>query len=223
MAVGKTDTLDATDQIAQWNYNANKWDSWYEYVINEPSADNTYTVYLNEYCYELFPDRVLSTVGLYMEIDHFGGPIPLSAAAPQPNQTTLTFNASDFSFPWYSLHSSSHTIDGFTVSLSNCEEGNNSYFNAGYSGILTGPHNGTVTVSKSDDKLVLNKIVINYSSSSYTGGNVDASTGNYSKSGATGTWTPNANTNPESVSLLMNRQGNNYARVSSIQVTYLSY
>lgn len=225
VAVGKTNTLDATDQIAQWNYNANKWDSWYEYVINEPSADNTYTVYLNEYCYELFPDRVLSTVGLYFEIDHFGGPIPLSAAAPQPTATTLTFNASDFNVGAFN-RSDSHTISPITVSIGNSDS-ESGYFTAGYSIwylIGTSYFNGNITVSTSDTKSILNKIEINYTSSSYTGGTVTPSTGTFAKNGATGTWTGTGTGNTTEVSMEMGRTSSNaFARVASIKVTYLSY
>ena len=210
VTVGKTTSLDATDQTAQWNYNANKWDYWYEFVINEPSADGNYTVYLNSFVEELFPERTLSTVGLYFEIEHFGARIPLSAAAPQPRTVTSSFTASDFSFGLLD-HDDSSTKNGTTVELTDCGKDGN-YLVIGYNGLIS-YHNGSITVS-SPDKALLSSIELTYRSG-YTGGNVTVSAGSFSKSGTTGTWTGSVH----EVTLNLARSGNNYAQVSTIKVT----
>ena len=209
ITVGKTDMLDATDQSAQWNYNANKWDSWYEYVINEPSSDNTYTVYLNEFVAEMMP-TIKTNVGLYLEIENFGSRSPLSAAAPQPTEKTASFRARDFDVDYYDH--AEYTNNGITVSLDNADEGN-SYVTMGYRSWGTN-YNGVMTISGRN----ITKVVISYSGTSYTG-QVSASPSGYSLSGSTGTWTGNAN----EITFTMGRSGGNFARVSSIQVTYLSY
>jgi hypothetical protein len=218
VAVEKKNLLDATDQSNQWNYNANKWDSWYEFVISEPSVNNSYTVYLNAFVEELFPELIKSTVGLYFEIDNFGARIPLYASAPQPTEKVVTFNAGSFSV---SNHSGSLSSNGVRVSLSDCD-GSSSYITTGYSTwylLWTGYTNGKITVTATDNSII-SRIVLNYNSSSYTGGTVTPNTGNFSKSGTTGTWTGAA----DEVQLAMGRTDNNeFARVSSIVVTSISY
>ena len=214
VAVGKTTSLDATDQSAQWNYNANKWDYWYEFVINEPSADGNYTVYLNSFVEEQFPERPISTVGLYFEIEHFGARKALSEVAPQPRTVTSSFTASDFSFGLLD-HDDSSTKNGTTVEMTDCGKDGN-YLVIGYNGIIS-THNGSITVS-SPDKALLSSIEFTYRSG-YTGGNVTVSAGSFSKSGTTGTWTGSVH----EVTLNFARSGNNYAQVSAIKVTTKSF
>ncbi len=214
IAVGSTSMLDATDQSAQWNYNANKWGSWYEYVIDEPSSDNTYTVYLNEFVAESFPALTKSTVGLYFEIENFGDRLPLSAAAPQPTQKTVTFNAGEFSF---SNRSASLSKQGVTISFENSEQ-SNGYITTGYSNISFNPyHNGIITISG----VYMSRIVVNYNGSN-NGGTTGASSSPSGFNQSTGIWTGSAS----EVTLTMGRTGGiipDYAQVTSIVVTYMGY
>lgn len=219
VAVDKTNFLDATDQSNQWNYNANKWDSWYEFVISELSADNSYTVYLNAFVEELFPALTKSTVGLYFEIDNFGGRIPLSAAAPQPTSKTVTFDAASFSF---SDHAARAEQNGITVALSNSSKSGNN--------ITTGYRTGDWfwgydyydgIISFSTNKAILTGITLSYVNGQ-TGGPVTASTGSFTKNTSTGVWSGGNNT--QNVTLTMTRNNNNnYPQLTSIAVTYLSY
>lgn len=218
VAVGKTTSLDATDQSAQWNYNANKWDYWYEFVINEPSADGNYTVYLNSFVEEQFPERTISTVGLYFEIEHFGARKALSAAAPQPRTVTSSFTPSDFSF---SDHSASKKKDNINVTFNDSDKEGN-YIEAGYNSWFFGTiyHNGSVTITP-DTGYNISNIEITYRSG-YTGGNVSASRGSFSKNGTTGTWS--GGLSDESVTLTFQRTNNNaYAQIESIKVTTISF
>ena len=218
VAVGKTTSLDATDQTAQWNYNANKWDYWYEFVINEPNADGSYTVYLNSFVEELFPERAISTVGLYFEIEHFGARIPLSAAAPQPGKSkTESFAAGDFNFGWGG-HSARSTKDGTTVELSDSEK-DGDYLVLGYSSWWwsTTYNNGSITVS-APNNAVVTSIELTYRSG-HTGGNVTVSAGSFSKSGTKGTWTGSA----QDVTLNMGRNGDDFAQITAIKVTTKSF
>lgn len=218
VAVGKTTSLDATDQSAQWNYNANKWDYWYEFVINEPSADGNYTVYLNSFVEEQFPERLISTVGLYFEIEHFGARKALSEVAPQPRTVTSSFTPSDFSF---SNHSASKKKDNINVTFNDSDKEGN-YIEAGYNSWFFGTiyHNGSVTITP-DTGYNISNIEITYRSG-YTGGNVSASRGSFSKNGTTGTWS--GELSDESVTLTFQRTNNNaYAQIESIKVTTKSF
>ena len=218
ITVGYITTLDATDQSNQWNYNANKWDSWYEFVINKPSADNSYTVYLNEFVAELFPEQVMSTVGLYFEIEGFGGRRPLSLAAPQPTRHEVTFPASGISI---SNHTGQGSSQGITVVFANSAKSGNDIelgYNSGYNGNTR--HNGTITVSTNSESHPVVEIELTYVSG-YLGGTVTPSTGSFTKGTTTGTWTGNTSSD---VRLTMGRTTSNaYARISSIKVTYLGY
>ena len=215
IAVGPTASLDATDQAAQWNYNANKWDYWYEYVINEPDADGNYTIYLNSFVEELFPERPVSTVGLYFEIEHFGGRTALSAAAPQPTSKTVSYSASNFSF---SGHTANSTKNGVTVRLSDSDKSGSNLVLGYTSGwISTTYHNGSITVNCQDNE-VITGIELTYRSG-YLGGAVTASTGSFAKSGTTGTWTGNAS----EVKLTLARNGNDFAQITAIKVTKKSF
>lgn len=212
VAVGKTNSLGSTDTPSQWNYNANKWDSWYEYVINEP-GDGSYTVYLNEFAAERLP-QVLSTVGLYFEIEHFGTPKGLSAAAPQPQEKSAAFVPGNFNFG--SGYSDDHTIEGITVDLDNFEK-TGGYLKAGYRSWGTN-YSGIVKVTAEGCRAI-SQIVVTYRSNTY-GGNVSYTSGDYSRIGTTGTWTGTAN----DVTLTFNAgSGNSFAQISRIDVTYLSY
>ena len=153
---------------------------------------------------------IKTNVGLYLEIENFGSRSPLSAAAPQPTEKTASFRARDFDVDYYDH--AEYTNNGITVSLDNADEGN-SYVTMGYRSWGTN-YNGVMTISGRN----ITKVVISYSGTSYTG-QVSASPSGYSLSGSTGTWTGNAN----EITFTMGRSGGNFARVSSIQVTYLSY
>ena len=213
VAVDKTNFLDATDQSAQWNYNANKWDSWYEFVISEPSADNSYTIYLNAFVEELLP-LIKSTVGLYFEIENFGARTALHAAAPQPTSKTVNFTPGNFDFGWGD--DDDHTINGIKVSLDRFDKSGN-YLVAGYRSWGTN-YSGTINVV-SNNGAAISGIVITYRSG-YLGGTVSASSGSFSKSGTTGTWTGNT----DNVTLTLSAgSGNSFANISAINVTYLSY
>ena len=218
VTVGKTTSLDATDLSAEWNYNANKWDYWYEFVINEPNTSGSYTVYLNEFVKDVFPDRVINTVGMYFEIKYFGARIPLSAAAPALRTTTTSFSASDFSI---SDHSASKTKDGVKVELGNSSnEGN--YIESGYTSgwIFTTNHNGTITVTPPSGGFI-SSIEIKYRSG-YTGGTVSTSRGSFSKSGTTGTWSGDLAEGSVRLTLAP-ASGNTFAQIESIKVNYKSF
>ena len=216
ITVGKTTSLDATDQSAQWNYNANKWDYWYEFVINEPNADGSYTVYLNEFVQDVFPGRTISTVGMYFEIEHFGARTGLSAAAPVLRTLNPSFVVSDFSF---SSRSANKTKDEVKVAFTNSSK-EGSYIQTGYRQSRNN-YSGTITVTPPEGG-VITGIEITYRSSSYTGGTVTASKGSFSKSGATGSWS--GEPVQGSVTLTMAAgSGNSFAQISSIKVTSKSF
>lgn len=216
VAVGKTNFLDATDQPAQWNFNANKWDSWYEFVINEPSSSGAYTIYLNEFVAEHFPAQTLSTVGLYFEIDGFGGRRPLSAAAPQPSEKSVSFVPSDFDFGWFG-DDDTHTINGITISLDRFDK-SDGYLVAGYRSWGTN-YAGTIQATCGSGAPPISRIVITYRSG-YLGGQVSCTSGNFAKSGTTGTWT--GSTDDVTLTLYAG-SGNSFAQISKIDVMYLSY
>ena len=215
VTVGKTDFLDATDLTAQWNFNANKWDYWYEFVINEPNETGSYTVYLNEFVKDVFPERIISTVGMYFEINYFGARTPLSANAPALRTTTSSFSVSDFSF---SNRSASKTVNGVKVDLANSSK-EGSYIQTGYRQSRRN-HDGTITVTPPADGYI-SSIEITYRSG-YTGGTVSASRGSFSKNGTTGTWS--GDLAEGGVTLTMTpTSGNSFAQISGIKVVYKSF
>ena len=217
VTVGKTNFLDATDQSAQWNYNANKWDYWYEFVINEPNADGSYTLYLNEFVKDVFPGRILSTVGMYFEIEHFGARLGVSAAAPQLRSFTSSFTASDFTF---SSHSASSTKNNVKVSLANSSKNGN--ITVGYRQGNSN-HNGTITITPPEAGIVTG-VEITYVSG-YTGGTVSATSGSFSKNGTTGTWSGELTTGTLTLTLQPSGSGRNsvFPQISNIKVTSKSF
>jgi len=221
VAVDKTDFLDATDQSAQWNYNANKWDSWYEFVINEPNATNSYTLFLNEFNLEQYPARTISTVGLYFEIDYFGNRIPLSVAAkPIPASSAVNFTVRNFSFN--NNYQAGYTNNGITVSFTNSGKSGNNYIYAGYStgGWSSTDYDGSMTVSAGSGRIIVG-IEITYYSSSYVGGTVSASKGSFSKSGTTGTWSGSP-TDSVTLSFTQDSWGD-YPLITGIKVSYITF
>lgn len=190
---------------SDWNFGASDWGYWYEYEIPAPGS---YTFYFTERCADYYPGKIMQTVGLYFDIDDFGEMKALSAAAPQPSQKTVTFNASDFD-----VDSDDHaesTKSGVTVVLDNADEGNG-YITMGYRSWGTN-YDGEMTVSG----IQISRIVLNYST--YYG-QVSSNPSGYTRSDTTGTWTGNAS----QVEFSMGRANNQFARVSSIQVTYIGY
>ena len=225
VAVGKTDDLDGTDNPNNWNYLAKEWDSWYEYVIAKPSEDNSYTIYLNELIMDYFPERSINQVGLFFEIEHFaaktstGGLVtraPLYCAAPAlPTVTETTFNASEFSR--WTGNTSSVTKNGVTVQFANSSR--DSDWGTYYIQIGRQGGSGTMTVSGGSGATVA-KIEATYYSSDYARGTASPSTGSYSISGSTGTWTGSTN----NVVLTMSPYYNYYYhRITSFKVTTYSY
>lgn len=100
VVVASTTGLQESAQTSSWNYGAKSWGSYYEYVIEEASSDNTYTIYLNDVVANF--TRNISTVGLYLQIDGFGDPIPLSRVygflRVNPVSQTVAFNTTTASF-----------------------------------------------------------------------------------------------------------------------------
>ena len=220
--VGSTSMLDATDQSAEWNYNANKWDGWYEYVISEPSENNSYTLYLNEFNFELYPGRTINTVGLYFEIEHFGTRKALFADAPEmPESRTVSFSPSNFSLNSNSNSSASYTNPDSNITIAFAQSrkpDGNSYIQVGGNG-----SNGTMTVSSGNGSKITG-IEVTFSSSSssyydYTSGPVSVTSGNYSKSGTTGTWS--GVTDNVTLTFTLSDQ-NDRPRITAIKVTYVS-
>ena len=100
VAVASTSGLLETTQTSAWNYGAKSWNNYYEYVIEGPSSSNSYTIYLNEVVENL--NRSISTVGLYFEIEGFGGAIPLSCAYGfinvAPESQTVSYDVTNATF-----------------------------------------------------------------------------------------------------------------------------
>ena len=215
VAVGKTDFLDGTDLAAQWNFNANKWDYWYEFVINEPGESGSYTIYLNEFVREFYPERPISTVGMYFEINNFGARTSLSAQAPALQVKTSSFGVGDFSF---SNRTANKTIGGVKVALANSSK-EGSYIQSGYRQNKKN-HDGTITVTPPSGGYI-SSVEITYRSG-YTGGSVSTSRGTFSKSGTTGTWSGDL-AEGELTLTLPPASGNTFAQISGIKVNYKSF
>lgn len=214
VVVADTGDLTESAQSSDWNYGATDWGQYYEYAIESATTSNAYTIYLNDIIANY--DRTISNVGLYFQIEGFGDPIALTAAAVV--KETQTFQPANFDLNYYT-HSSSATLGAATVSLSNAGYGY-SYFTVGYYNYYDYTYyDGTVTVSV-EEGFIITGIEVTYSSTYYVGGEVSASVGDYTKSGTTGTWTPG--TDPaSSVTLTMTRDSyNGYPRISAIKVSY---
>lgn len=214
VGVTETENLPSSTQSSDWNYDANLWDQYYEYVIERSSSSKAYTFYLNDILANL--DRTYTSVGLYFEIDGFGDPIPLQAQVSV--KETQTFQPANFNWDGFT---GTATLGLATVTFTNSENGS-SYISAGYqSGNYYNPtyHDGSVTISVPDG-LLISGIEVTYYSSYYVGNDVSVSTGSYSKSGTTGTWTPGS-TPASSVAFTMTRDSyNDYPRISAIKVSY---
>lgn len=214
VGVTETENLPTSTQSSDWNYGANDWGQYYEYVIERTSASNAYTFYLNDILANL--DRTYTSVGLYIQIDGFGDPIPLHAQIDV--KETKTFQPANFNWDGFT---GTATLGLATVTFTNSENGS-SYISAGYqSGNYYNPtyHDGSVTISVPDG-LLISGIEVTYYRSYYVGNDVSVSTGSYSKSGTTGTWTPGS-TPASSVAFTMTRDSDNdYPRISAIKVSY---
>ena len=197
---------------AQWNFNATAWGYWYEYVINEPNTTGSYTIYLYERGLDYINSRTISTVGMYLEIDHFGDMTSLYANAPvYVHSVDVTFNSSDFtlngrnatatkdniSVRLRSRSGSNVSISGNQVVISGNGNGNNSY---GYIG----------PIESSDYEMT--QVVATLSTSSYT---ISGTTTGWNQSGTSLTWSgEGSNSIPEFT------VSGRHLGVSSIVVTY---
>ncbi len=233
VVVGSTNSLGESSTTTDWNYGAKSWGSWYEYVIDTPSANNEYTIYLYDIRANLSVQRTL--VGMYFEVEDYGPVRPLTAVHHEIRERT--FQRANFS---WSGNTGTSTQDKITVSLGNSDDWRDDkrlYLITYYSdyslriGRNTG--NGTVTVTATDG-FKISSIEITYfhrnrqtaavigtevwPAKDFVGGNVTASPGSYSRNGMTGTWTGDPAT---SVTLTMSRDSENESpRIVSIKVTY---
>lgn len=233
VVVASTTGLQESAQTSSWNYGAKSWGSYYEYVIDEASSDNTYTIYLNDVIANL--NRDISTVGLYFQIDGFGDPIPLTARAHIIE--TQTFQLANFSF---SGNTGTASLGQATVTLGNSDSYRDEQNPTGFYTHTTDyslrigrdQGNGTVTVAVSDGHVITGFEVTYFHrdrettiygsqvwpAKDFFGGNVTASTGSYSKSGLTGTWTGDPS---QTITLTMSRDSANESpRITQIRVTY---
>ena len=207
--VGNTSALQESSQTTSWNYKAKSWGSWYEYVIQTPSADNKYTIYLNDILANMTAKP--NQVGLYFEVVHYGDPTPLTAGAHV--KETQTFTAATFTS--WSGNASTATLGQATVRFTNSERrDSNRHIRVGRD-----QGNGTMTVSVPTG-YAITKIDVSYTSTYYVGGDVTANIGSFSKNNTTGTWTGDPSS---SVTLTMTRDSSNDSpRVTQVVVTYES-
>ena len=236
VVVASTASLTQSTSSSAWNYQAQSWGQYYEYVIEQPSSDNSYTIYM--YDIRANYSRTINNVGLYFHIDGFGNPIPLTAQTIQYG--SQTFQGANFSF---SNNTGSAYLDPVSVTLGNSDWYRDSRtvtfiisrtYYSDYSLRIGRDNNngGTITVA-APSGMVISSIEVTYfhrteqgsltqgtlwEAKDFVGGNVTASSGTYSKSGLTGTWAGDAT---ESVTLTMARDSENESpRITSIKVNY---
>ena len=222
MVVGRTEGLTQSTSPTAWNYKAQSWGCWYEYVIDTPSEDKTYTIYLNE----ILDNMTIkpSLVGLYFEVENYSNPnnpntpyIPLTQSRKQVtvtgsvNMSLLDFNSREASQP----------VRGGTVKFTNSSR-NGENVTLGYRDLTWGGwdyYNGKVEVTPPAGASVTS-IVITYSSNArYSRGTgYSVSAGSYTVSGSTGTWTGNSSS---AVTLTIGHDGNNWPITTGVQVTYV--
>ena len=232
VVVADTDDLVESNQTSSWNYGAKSWGSYYEYVIEEPSSDNSYTIYLNDLLANY--GRDITKVGMYFEIDGFEvnnvSKIPLTAQHIVTE--TRTFQNASFSF---SGNTGTSTMGNVTVTLGNSDSYRDQavYIYTTEYALRIGRDqgDGTVTVAAASG-FVITSIEVTYfhrnrqtggltgtvywEAKDFVGGNVSASTGSYSKSGLNGTWTGDPS---QSVTLTMSRDSANESpRITQIRV-----
>ena len=235
--VGDTGSLNQSTSTSAWNYQAKSWGQYYEYVIEQPSAGNSYTIYL----YDIRENysRTINNVGLYFHIDGFGNPIPLTAQVIQYG--SQTFQGANFTFRNYT---GTATLSPVSITLGNSDWYRDSRtvtfgiisrtYNSDYSLRIGRDSNngGTITVTATDG-MIISGIEVTYfhrteqgsltqgtlwEAKDFVGGNETTSSGTYSKSGLTGTWTGDPT---ESVTLTMSRDSENDSpRIASIKVNY---
>lgn len=208
--VGNTSALQESSQTTSWNYKAKSWGSWYEYVIQTPSADNKYTIYLNDILANMTTKP--NQVGLYFEVVHYGGPTALTAGAHV--KETQTFAAANFPYNSWSGNAASATLGQATVSFTNSVLNQDGHIRVGRD-----RGTGTMTISVPSGSMISN-VSVYYTQANRTGGTVTANTGTFTKSDATGTWSGSP---AQSITLTMERDnGNRSPRITQIVVTYES-
>jgi len=236
VVVGKTNHLDSSATMMDWNYDAANWGTWYEYVIETPSSDNKYTIYLNDILANLSTKP--SQVGLYFEVVHYGKPDPLTANTHIHETVTREFTRANFTWSG----TTGTATNGATVSLGNSDDYRDyesqgwDYYYSDYAlRIGRDNGNGTITVTAPTGYSIYG-IQVSYfhrnqettggwypsviwEAKDFVGGSVTASPGTYSKSGLTGTWSGDP---ASSVTLTMSRDSENESpRITSIKVTYM--
>lgn len=207
--VGNTSALQESSQTTSWNYKAKSWGSWYEYVIQTPSADNKYTIYLNDILANMTTKP--TQVGLYFEVVHYGGPTALTAGAHV--REIQSFAPSNFTFD--NNNNAMRTIGQATVSLTNSDKANyNSTLRIGRDS-----GTGTINVSVPEGYLITGISITYYDDYYYQGGGTTTSSGTYQISEDIGTWSGDP---VRSVTLSMTRDSyyNDSPRITQIQVSY---
>ena len=70
---GDTSKLEESTSQNAWNYGAKNWNAWFVYTIPEKPTSNTVTFYFND----VSSTRAVppTSVGLYLNIEHFGDPV----------------------------------------------------------------------------------------------------------------------------------------------------
>lgn len=120
-------------------------------------------------------------------------------------QKTVTFNYSN-----YSTTNLSYTSSGITLAFSSIS------YKAYYLDFNPGS-TYEMSVSSSSSSVTIERIVITYYSSSYVPDTVTVSTGSYSISNATGTWTGST----DNVSIYITPTSSTETSITQVQVTYL--
>lgn len=136
-----------------------------------------------------------------------------------PPQSPYSFNAADFDFSGY--NGGAVSSDNYiTASVTNAVSGNG-YLTMGYRPGQGQRNRGTLTISPAYGATITG-ITITYSSNTYAGydsvaGGRSVSTGTYSISGSTGTWTGSATGD---VTFTFGYDNRNFPRITRIEVTY---
>ena len=142
---------------------------------------------------------------------------PVATATSTIVQRRGLSSPASFAYNSFGINGNTHsgqatTADGYvTVSVANGNRNNNAYIRMSYSG-----NAGTITVTPQEG-LRVTRVVITYQSG-YVAQNPTVTTGSYSYSGTTGTWTLSA-TGPATLTC-DNTGDNNGRRITNIQVTY---
>ena len=215
VVVADTKDLEQSAQTADWNYGAQSWNQYYDYVIPSPSSSSNreYTIYLYDITGNF--SRNIDNVGLYFQIDGFGDPKSLSANLPYKTVTFVTNNQSR-NFP----SQNSKTIDDITLTFAtNAIQGRTN-------GYLELNNNRTFTISSSAGNIT--SITINYTDYDhgrsgyggyyYSSSNPATNSGYVyaTNNGTTGTWRGSS----KSITFTMIGSDYYYTRIASIVVKY---